>query len=220
VDLAAWNACAKRLGGTSNSLAAGITSRLAVHAGRVKDDGTVTLRFSVSLRTEGDTRGNALTAVDVAVDPSQASTDLGEMQAKITQAILTAMEDPDNEWLAPLPLAAMTPLWALRKIAGIATGGSDLPVTCSNVGELSAAANRPDGTDADHAYVRNLEPDMKQSLLEAMGGQLFVASGQGRGKIFLRVSGYLPGRQNSKAELRELVSLTLAEFDLTAEFDD
>jgi len=220
VDLAAWDACAKRLGGTSNSLAAGITSRLAVQAGRVKDDGSVTLRFVVSLRTEGDTRGNALTGVDVAVDPSQALTDLGEIQGKITQGILTSMEDPDNEWLAPLPLAAMTPLWVLRKLAGIAAGGSDLPVTCSNVGELSAAANRPDGTDADHAYLRNLEPDMKQSILDAMGGQLFLASGRGREKVFLRVSGYLPGRQNSVDELRELVSLTLAEFDLTAEFDD
>jgi hypothetical protein len=108
----------------------------------------------------------------------------------------------------------------LRKIAGIAPAGSDLPVTCDNVGELSAAANRPDGTDADYTYLRNLEPDMKQSLLDAMGGQLFLASGQGRGKVFLRVSGYLPGRQNSVADLRKLVSLTLAEFDLTAEFDD
>ena len=44
--------------------------------------------------------------------------------------------------------------------------------------------------------------------------------GRGREKVFLRVSGYLPGRQNSADELRELVSLTLAEFDLTAEFDD
>ena len=219
VDLADWDARAKSLGGTSNSLAAGIASRLAVLAGRVKDDGTVTLRFSISLRTEGDTRGNALTAVDITVDPSQALTDLGEMQAEITQGILTAMEDPDNEWLAPLPLAAMTPRWALRKIAGMALGGSTLPVTCSNVGELSAAANRPDGTDADHAYVRNLEPDMKLSVLEAMGGQLFLASGRGREKAFLRVSGYIPGRLNAVDDLQELVSLTLAEFDLTAEFD-
>ena len=152
VDLADWDARAKSLGGTSNSLAAGIASRLAVLAGRVKDDGTVTLRFSISLRTEGDTRGNALTAVDITVDPSQALTDLGEMQAEITQGILTAMEDPDNEWLAPLPLAAMTPRWALRKIAGLALGGATLPVTCSNVGELSDAANRPAPTPTTHTY--------------------------------------------------------------------
>lgn len=219
VDSADWDALAKSLGGSSNSLAAGIASRLAVMAGRVKEDGTVTLRFSISLRTEGDTRGNALTAVDITVDPNRPLKDLGEMQAEITAGILTAMEDPDNEWLAPLPLAAMTPRWALRRVAGMALGGSTLPVTCSNVGEFSGPANRPDGTDADYISVRNLEPDMKLSVLEAMGGQLFLASGRGREKVFLRVSGYLPGRRNTIDDLRELVSLTLAEFDLTAEFD-
>jgi len=53
---------------------------------------------------------------------------------------------------------------------------------------------------------------MKQSVLDAMGGQLFLASGRGREKVFPRVSGYPPGRQNSVDELRELVSLTRAEF--------
>ena len=57
-------------------------------AGRVADDGTVTLRFPVSLRTEDDNRGNALTSADVTVDPTHAATDLGEMHVKITQAIL------------------------------------------------------------------------------------------------------------------------------------
>ena len=60
---------------------------------------------------------------------------------------------------------------------------------------------------------------MKLSVLEAMGGQLFLASGRGREKAFLRVSGYIPGRLNAVDDLQELVSLTLAEFDLTAEFD-
>lgn len=219
IDLAEWDARAKSLGASSNSLVAGIACRLAVRVGRVRDDGAVTLRFLVSLRTEGDTRGNALTSVDVAVDPTHAATHLGEMQTKITHAILEAMEDPDNEWLAPLPLAAMTPVWAARKVAGMAAGGGSLPVTCSNVGDLSPAANRPDGTDADYAYMRNLEPDMKKSTVEAMGGQLFLGSGRGRGKMFIRITGYFLGRPNTKDELRESVSRTLAEFDLAAEID-
>jgi mycoketide-CoA synthase len=219
IDLAEWDARAKSLGASSNSLVAGIACRLAVRMGRVQDDGTVTLRFLVTLRTEGDTRGNALTSVDVPVDPTHAATDLAEMQAKITQTILAAMEDPDNEWLAPLPLAAMTPVWAARRIAGMAAGGSTLPVTCSNVGDLSPAANRPDGTDADYAYMRNLEPDMKKGTLEAMGGQLFLGSGRGHGKMFIRISAYLLGRSNNKDELRESVSSTFAEFGLNAEID-
>jgi acyl carrier protein len=219
IDLAEWDARAKSLGASSNSLVAGIACRLAVRMGRVRDDGTVTLRFLVSLRTDDDTRGNALTSVDVAVDPTHAATDLGDIQAKVTHAVLEAMENSNDEFLAPLPLAALTPTWVARKLAGMAGGGTTLPVTCSNVGDLPPAANRPDGTDADDAYLRNLEPDMKKSTVEAMGGQLFLCSGRGRGKMSLRISAYILGRPNTKDDLRKLVAGTFAEFDLSAEID-
>jgi hypothetical protein len=173
----------------------------------------------VSLRTEDDTRANALRSVDVTVDPTHAATDLGEMHVKFTQAILAAMEDADDEYSAPLPLAAMTPKWVVRKLAGVAAGGDTLPVTCSNVGDLSPAANRPDGTDADYAYMRAVEPNMKKSTLEAMGGQMFLGSGRGSGKMSIRISAYLLGRLNTNDELREIVSRTFAEFDLNAEID-
>jgi polyketide synthase 12 len=220
VDLAEWDARAKSLGGNSNSLVAGIACRLAVRVGRVQDDGTVTLRFLVSLRTEGDTRANALTNVDVVVDPTHAATDLGEMHAKITRTILEALENPDDEYLAPTPLAAMTPKWVARRVASMATGGASLPVTCSNVGDLAPAANRPDGTDADYSYIRPLEPDIKKSLLEGMGGQLFLGSGRVRGKMSIRISAYLLDRPNTKDDLREIISRTFAEFDLSVEIDD
>jgi hypothetical protein len=101
----------------------------------------------------------------------------------------------------------------------MAAGGTTLPVTCSNIGDLPPAANRPDGTDADYAYLRNLEPDMKKSTVEAMGGQLFLGSGRGRGKMSLRISAYVLGRPNTKDDLRELVAGTFDEFDLSAEID-
>jgi len=219
IDSEEWDARAKSLGASSNSLAAGVACRLAVRVGRVHDDGTVTLRFPVTLRTEGDTRGNALTIADVTVDPTHAATDLGEMHVKITQAILAAVENSNDENLATLPLATLVPRRVNRRLAGMAAGGASLAVTCSNVGDLSAAANRPDGTDADYAYLRNLEPDIKKSTLEAMGGQLFLASGRRRGKIFIRIYGYLPGRPNTKDDLREIASRTFAEFELNAEID-
>jgi hypothetical protein len=52
-----------------------------------------------------------------------------------------------------------------------------------------------------------------------MGGQLFVSSGRVRGKVFIRIYGYLPGRPNTTEDLREMVSRTFDEFDLTAEID-
>ena len=219
IDLAEWDARAKSLGASSNSLVAGVACRLAVRVGRVHGDGTVALRFPVTLRTKDDTRGNALTVVDVTVDPTHAAKDLGETHVKLTQATLAAMENADEEFLATFPLAAMIPRWVNRRIAGMAAGGADLPVTISNIGDLPPAVNRPDGTDADYAYVRNPEPDIKKSTLEHIGGQLFVGSGRVRGKIFIRISAYLPGRSNTENELRETISRTLAEFDLNAEID-
>ena len=219
IDLAEWDARAKSLGASSNSLVAGVACRLAVRVGRVHDDGTVTLRFPISVRAQDDTRGNALTIVEVTVDPTHAAKDLGEMHVKITQAILAAIENPDKEYLSTFPLAAMIPRWLNRRMAGMAAGGASLPITCSNLGDLPSAANRPDGTDADYFYIRNLEPDIKKSTLEHIGGQLFVASGRGRGKIFIRISAYLPGKPNTENELREVISRTFAEFDLMAEID-
>ena len=157
--------------------------------------------------------------VDVTVDPTHAATDLGEMHAKVTQAILAAMENADDEYLSTFPLAVMIPRWVNRRIAGMAAGGANLPVTVSNLGDLPPAANRPDGTDADYVDMRDLEPDIKKSTLEHIGGQLFVGSGRGRGKIFIRISAYLLGRPNTKDELREVMSRTFAEFDLNAKID-
>jgi hypothetical protein len=219
IDLAEWDGCAKSLGASSNSLVAAVACRLAVRVGRAQGDGTVTLRFPVSLRTEDDTRGNALTVIDVAVDPAQAATDLGELHVKIMQATLAGMENPDEEYLATFPLAAMIPKRLNRRLAGMAAGGASLPVMVSNFGDLPSAVNRPDGTDADYAYMGSYEPDIKKSTLEHIGGQLFVGSGRGRGKIFIRISAYLLGRQNTENELREVVSRTFAEFDLSAEID-
>ncbi|TVS87130.1 type I polyketide synthase [Mycobacterium helveticum] len=219
VGLAEWDARAKSLGASSNSLVAAVACRLAVRAGRVHDDGTVTLRFPVTLRTEDDTRGNALTVVDVAVDPTHAATDLGDMHAKITREILAAMKNPDEEFLSTFPLAPLVPKRLNRRLAGMAAGGASHPVTVSNVGDLPPAVNRPDGTDAEYAYMRSVEPDIKQSTLEHIGGQLFVGSGRSRGKIFFRISAYVLGRPNTHDELREMVSRTFAEFDLPAEID-
>ncbi|WP_319436472.1 fatty-acid--AMP ligase [Mycobacterium sp. RTGN5] len=218
VDLADWDARAKDLGGSSNSLVAGFACRLAARVGHVFDDGTVNLRLPVTLRTADDNSGNSLTAVDVRIDPNLSVTELGELHAKITKATLEAMESSD-EFLAPLPLVPLTPKWVIRKLAGALAGGAGL-VTCSNVGDLPPAVNRPDGSDADYAYMTPVEPDITKRILELLGGRLLVGSGRLQGKIVITISAYLLGGPNTKAELREVISETFAEFDLIAEMGD
>lgn len=216
VDVAQWDACAKSIGGNSFTLTAGFAGRLGVRMGRVCDDGTVTLSFPVSDRTEDDTRGNAVVFPTVSVDPTHLSSDLGEARLKFKQAFAD-LEEATQELLAPLPLTSLTPKWVARRAAGMGLGTAGLPIGCSNIGEMPAAVMRPDGSDADYVSGRLIEPGISKRAMERIGGQLFVASGRGGGKLFITVNAYLTGRTNSQVALREDVSHTFDEFGLAAE---
>ncbi|MGA5466625.1 hypothetical protein [Mycobacterium sp. NPDC050041] len=215
VDQHEWDSRAAQLGGTSNSLFSGVACRLGVRLGRVRPDRAVTLSFPVSERTEGDTRANALTSAVVSVDPSGAAQHLGTVRAAIKAALVDLAATP-NELLGPLPLTPLVPRRLARRLAGVALGNADLPIGCSNMGEMEPAVNRPDGTDADFMSVRLVEPGITRRTLDAMGGQLFLASGRAAGRVFLAVVAYSSGRQNSEEILRDTVLETLAEFELTA----
>ena len=215
-DLAEWDACAESLGGNGNTLLAGFACRLGVRMGRVCDDGTVTLSFPISVRTENDTRGNAVVFPSVSVDPTRLSSDLAEIRVKLKQALADVAETTDRV-VAPLPLASMTPKWAARRGAGIQLGAAGFPVGCSNVGDMVPASNRPDGTDADYMSARLVEPGVTRRTLERIGGQLFVASGRVHGKVSFSVTAYQPGKPNTQGWLREMTLRTLAEFGVTAE---
>jgi len=216
VDLAEWDARAKSIGGNSNTLLAGFAGRLGVRLGRICDDGTVTVSLPISDRTEKDTRGNALAFPVVSVDPTHLSSDLGGIRVKVKQAIADLAETSD-ELLAPLALTSMTPKWVARRAAGVGLGAAALPIGCSNVGDLDPAVNRPDGSDADYASGRLIEPDINKRTLDRVGGQLFLVSGRVHGKIWFSINAYLAGRANSQDTLHEVTSETFAEFDLTAE---
>jgi hypothetical protein len=216
LGVAEWDACAKSVGGNSFTLLAGFAGRLGVRMGRVCDDGTVTLSFPVSDRTEGDTRGNAVVFPTVSIDPTRLSSDLGEVRLKFKQAFADLAEITE-ELLGPLPLTSLAPKWVARRAAGMGLGAADLPIGCSNVGDMPPEVIRPDGTDADYASGRLVEPGINKRALERMGGQLFVVSGRGAGKIWIAINAYLAGRTNSQDALREDVSRTFGEFGLTAE---
>ena len=216
VDLTEWDERAKSIGGNSFTLFAGFAGRLGVRMGRVCDDGTVTLSFPISNRTENDTRGNAVVLPTVSVDPTHLSSDLGDVRLKFKQAFADLTEIT-KELLGPLPLTSLTPRWVARRAAGMGLGAAGRPIGCSNVGDMPPAVNRPDGTEADYASGRLIEPGINKRALERIGGQLFVASGRVHAKIFIAVNAYLSGRSNSQEALREAVSRTFDEFGLTAE---
>jgi hypothetical protein len=214
VDADEWDARAASLGGTSNTLLAAIAARLAQRVDRVAADGSVTLTMPISQRSTGDTRANAITNVDITVDPAPATTDLRAIRAATKQALTRSAEQPDGRWTL-LPLVPLAPERLLRQWVGAATN-SAASVGASNVGLVNSAVNRPDGTDADHFAMKSLNSGMNTAMLHQQGGLLSLLSGTAHGQVFVSVVAYQPNHANSNDSLRQQVSNTLTDFSLTA----
>jgi hypothetical protein len=214
LDADEWDARAHSLGGTSNTLLAGVAARLAQRAGRLTADGSATPSIPVNERTAGDTRANAITNVDITVDPGVAATDLREIRAATKQALIRHQEVPDARWPL-LPLVPLLPQRLIRRLVGVATGGTT-NVVSSNLGVPAPAVNRPDGTDADHFAMKSLYPGVTKAIMHRIGGVLALLSGRLNGQVFVSVLTYQPDRPNSNDVLRQDLSSALSDFSLTA----
>ena len=221
IDLDDWDARAKALGGTSNTLAAGLAAKLGERMGRRRaGDGAVTVQLPMSDRTEGDTRAIAVSFARVSIDPTRVTTDLRDARAAIKQALKTLRETPD-ESLQLARLAPFTPKRTWKRAVDAAFADPDRPVVCSNLGDVGSVVGRLDGTHCDYAYARGTRQHATRQSLERAGGQLQLLSFRTPvlGKIFIHVLAYQPGAENTKPALRELAARTLAEFGLTGEID-
>ncbi|HEY6575828.1 MAG TPA: hypothetical protein VI029_13035, partial [Mycobacterium sp.] len=183
IDTDEWDACAHSLGGTSNTLLAALAAHLALRVGRVTADGSVTLGMPVNERTAGDTRANAVTNVDITVDPAPATMDLSEIRVATKQALIHRQEFPD-ERLALLPLAPLLPQWLVRRMVSVATG-SATSVVSSNLGVVTPAAYRPDGTAADHFTIKGSNPGVTKAIMHRTGGILALLSGRMDRQVFV-----------------------------------
>lgn len=208
VDAGEWDARADALGGTSNALLVGFAARLAELRGRLTSDGMVAMRIPVSDRTAGDRRGNAVSNVDVRVDPAAATTDLREIRAAIKQALTRHREVPDDE-RAMLSLVPLLPQGLLR-VTGSATS-----VIATNLGVADPAVTRADGSDADSFAARLLYQGVSTALMHRLGGLQVLPSGRAHGQVFVSAIAYQPGGPNSNDGLRHDLSIVLKDFSLT-----
>jgi diacylglycerol O-acyltransferase len=218
-EAASWDARARALGGSSTSLFIAFAARLAQAMGRVHlGDGAVTVTVPVGERAPDDTRANALTSMTFTLDPDGVTNDLNDVRNKVKHG-LTGLQQTPNELLAPLPLIPLVPKWLARQAEGLAMGSAELPVGCSNLGDLDPLVGRIDGTDADGVYLGLADQRVSSRSIERAHGQLFLGSGRINEARFVTVVAYQPGADNSKRYLRELAQRTLADFGLTATMD-
>ena len=219
IELGEWDARAEALGGTSNTLAAGLAAEFGERMGhRHGDNGAVTVQLVMSDRTEGDTRAVAVSFARVHLDPARVTTDLGDARAAIKQALKTLRETPDVS--SPLySLTPFTPRWTWKRALDRAGADPDHPVVCSNMGDVGSVVSLLDGTHCDYAFARGIRQHVTRQSLDRTGGQmqLLLMRVPAIGKIFIHVLAYQPGAENTKPALRELAACTLAAFDLTGQ---
>jgi diacylglycerol O-acyltransferase len=207
VDADEFEARAHLLGGTSNALLAALSARLAQLSGRVTADGLVALRIPVNERTAGDTRANAVSNVNITVDPASVTRDLREIRAAIKQALIRHREVPD-EARAMLSIVPLLPKRLVR-------AGSATTVVSSSLGAVDPAATRADGTDADYVAARLIYSGATAAIMHRLGGLQYLISGRRpHGQVYVSVLAYQPGRPNSNDGLRHDLASALKDFSL------
>ncbi|CAM5735124.1 hypothetical protein MAUB1S_04390 [Mycolicibacterium aubagnense] len=210
-----FDARAAELSGNNYSLVSAFATRLGVRMGRQRArDGAVSLMVSMNDRTSlDDTRANAMTFTTFTVDPATATTDLTELRGAIRTALRGAREQPDESFQL-LPLTPFIPRRAVRRTAAMVLG--ELPVTCSNVGDVPELVGRIDGVhQADYLICWGVEQNVTKRDIEQPGGLLVVTALRHNGKVTIGVVGYQVGAENTKAILRERVQQTLDELGVT-----
>jgi hypothetical protein len=218
VDLAEWDARAEALGGNGYSMLAGVSAKLGERLGRRNADGNISLLIAISDRTsETDVRANAMTLVNAKVDPTDLTKDLSATRVNLRNALKSAKDQPD-EILELMALTPLVPKRLVKKVADMMIASDDMPVVCSNMGDLPPMLTSVDGTEAEYTSFYGVDQATPRGELEHGEGQLVVVSGRINGKIIIGIVAYQAGAENSKARLRELTAETLAEFDLTGVF--
>ena len=215
VDGRLWDQRAQSLGGTSTSLFLGMAARLGAALGWADDDGSVNLVMPVSERTGDDTRGNALTGVTLSVQPETVTTDLTEIRAGVKQALSALSEEPITIG-GPLPLTPLIPKVVARRVEIKAL--QNRIISCSTLGELDPAVNRPDGTDAEWYAIRGVWNTLscRGRPIQRSGGLLFpLETGRVNGTVFVSVCFASADPDFAPGRLRYSVSRILADFGLT-----
>ncbi len=212
-----WDERARGLSGNSHALLAGIAARLGAAFGRRRpSDGAVTLQMAVNRRTSlADDRAIVMEFAQATVDPTGMEADLGPTRAVLRESRRRLDERPDPV-LEMLPLVPWLPLRAMRSAPDMVFSYSDdLPVSCSNLGELPPHIAQADGTPAEHMIVRGVDAHVTLADLERSHGHLVVVAGRIGGDVSISVESWELGADNSRERLRALLDAALADFGLT-----
>ncbi|GAB3129021.1 hypothetical protein GCM10027289_09960 [Tsukamurella serpentis] len=144
---------ARELGGTESSVLFAVTAAIAGALGWVRpDDGAAALSLSVSRRTDGDLRGNAILDAELLIDPAAGPSEVPRLRTAVKQALTTLPET--GRFDAFGPLIALLPRRTLAALIDAPPDPSHPVTTCAGVGALPAPVRAPDGSPAQRTWFR------------------------------------------------------------------
>lgn len=221
-DVEAWEARAKELRGNRFALAAAVAAHLGAAFGRAQA-GSVMLLVPVSARDDDQPGGtpdgnpdgtldaNVVSLAHVPVPTSGLASDLTALRDALRTGIADARDQPDP-MMELLPLVPFVPRRAIGALADRAFGfGSDLPVSVSNMGVLSADILRADGTPAESLLFRGVDRHLSAANLARRRGVLSVFTGAVGGQWTLTTSGSRPDATTTSADLRAALRRAVAD---------
>ena len=157
-----------------------------------------------------------MTVASATVDPEKVTVDLTEARAVVRESrqLAKSQTDPAMELF---PLMPYLPRAAVKGVADLLFSYSeDLPVSCSNLGDLPPQIAQVDGTTAEKVVLRALDQNVTRREIERSHGQLVVVSARVNGKGVVSIEAYEIGAENTKQRLRALTEQTFSEFGLEA----
>lgn len=220
IPTAEWDMTAKRLGANRFTFLTAITAAFGEALGRVCGE-EVTLLVPINQR-EGQAvdGGNCVTLATLKVANAEFRGSLRPLQRRLQETLVRSRREPDP-MAALLPLVPFVPKRAFQAAGSMALGAlSELPVTCSHLGNWPVEALCIDGTTADLFSFRGIDRGVTVRNMEARQGVASLIAAVVPGYLTLNFVAYQPGRVTGKRQLQILVEDLLASYGLTgAPFD-
>jgi hypothetical protein len=220
LPLAVWDEKATSLGVTRLTLMAAMTTEFAVALGRIREN-AATLFIPVNQRSHpAELDANCVSIATLKVPVDEPLRNLQAFQNRLQSKIRQTRTAPDV-LAALLPLIPYVPKRAFIKASRLAFSAlTDLPVTCSHMGESPAEVRRIDGTVADFFCFRGMDRQLTLRTIEQRQGVASLISGSIQGDLLLNFVAYEPNVVTQHVHLRSMVQQLLVRHGINGDFFD
>lgn len=219
IDSKAWRRQARQRGGSAYALLAALTVHLAEAYGRQRQkDGAVTLLLPINSRTSlEDDRAIAFDFAKLNWSPYELENDLSDLNRSLAYLTKRSSDQSGLSALTFLPLIPFLPRSWMRIFSeALFDYSEDLPVTCSNLGQLPASFAHLAGPEAGNIFLRGIDSRVTSADLERTKGHLVVVASRIGNRYSIAIEAYELDAINTTDRLVKTVTALLQRYGLEA----